>query len=155
MRKDTKDKADLEEPIEVDDLEVPDADEADLEDLAEADLLEDDEEELGEVALVDDLDDDDEVVGAAEVDLEVEIVPIETEDEDDEASLDVILKERLVVVDDEEDEEEEAPDSEERGEGSLRVLPKQPGEFVCRSCFLVKSQTQLADKKRILCRDCV
>src|ERR1035438_4160546 len=147
MRKDTKDKADLEEPIEVDDLEVPDADE----------------EELGEVALVDDLDDDDEVVGAAEVDLEVEIVPIETEDEDDEdlddddieASLDVILKERLVVVDDEEDEEEEAPDSEERGEGSLRVLPKQPGEFVCRSCFLVKSQTQLADKKRILCRDCV
>ena len=147
MRKDTKDKADLEEPIEVDDLEV----------------LEDDDEELGEVALVDDLDDDDEVVGAAEVDLEVEIVPIETEDEDDEdlddddieASLDVILKERLVVVDDEEDEEEEAPDSEERGEGSLRVLPKQPGEFVCRSCFLVKSQTQLADKKRILCRDCV
>jgi len=101
-------------------------------------------------------------VGATGVGLEVEIVPIETEDEDDddlddddiEASLDVILKERLVVVDDEE-EEEEAPDSEERGEGSLRVLPKQPGEFVCRSCFLVKSQTQLADKKRLLCRDCV
>ncbi len=162
MRKDTKDKADLEEPIEVDDLEVPDADEEDLEDLAEADLLEDDE-ELGEVALVDDLDDDDEVVGDTGVDLEVETVPIETEDEDEddlddddiEASLDVILKERLVVVDDEEDEEEEVPDSEERGEGSLRVLPKQPGEFVCRSCFLVKSQTQLADKKRLLCRDCV
>ena len=127
------------------------------------DLLDDDDEELGEVALVDDLDDDDdEVVGTTGV-LEVEIVPIETEDEDDddlddddiEASLDVILKERLVVVDDEEDEEEEAPDAEERGEGSLRVLPKQPGEFVCRSCFLVKSQTQLADKKRLLCRDCV
>ena len=90
-------------------------------------------------------------------------MPIESEDEDEdelddddvEASLDVILKERLVVVDDEEDEEEEAPDSEDRGEGSLRVLPKQPGEFVCRSCFLVKSQTQLADKKRLLCRDCV
>ncbi|MGD0943907.1 MAG: DUF4193 family protein [Acidimicrobiales bacterium] len=88
---------------------------------------------------------------------------IESEDEDDddlddddvEASLDVILKERLVVVDDDEDEEEEAPDSEDRGEGALRVLPKQPGEFVCRSCFLVKSQTQLADKKRFLCRDCV
>jgi hypothetical protein len=163
MRKDTKDTAGLEEPVEVDDLEVPDADEADLEDLADADLLEDDDEELGEVALVDDLDDDDEVVGPGGVGLEVELVPIESEDEDDEdlddddieASLDVILKERLVVVDDEEDEEEEAPDSEERGEGSLRVLPKQPGEFVCRSCFLVKSQTQLADKKRLLCRDCV
>jgi hypothetical protein len=35
------------------------------------------------------------------------------------------------------------------------VLPKQPGEFVCRSCFLVKSRTQLADKKHLLCRDCV
>jgi hypothetical protein len=163
MRKDTKDKADLEEPIEVDDLEVPDADEADLEDLAEADLLEDDEEELGEVALVDDDDDDDEVAGPTDLVVDAETVPIETEDDDDdelddddvEASLDVILKERLVVVDDEEDEEEEAPDSEDRGEGSLRVLPKQPGEFVCRSCFLVKSQTQLADKKRLLCRDCV
>ena len=95
--------------------------------------------------------------------VEGDTAPIETDDEDDdelddddvEASLDVILKERLVVADDEDDEEEEAPDSEERGEGSLRVLPKQPGEFVCRSCFLVKSQTQLADKKRLLCRDCV
>jgi hypothetical protein len=95
--------------------------------------------------------------------VEGDVVPIESEDEDEdelddddvEASLDVILKERLVVVDDEEDEEEEVPDAEERGEGSLRVLPKQPGEFVCRSCFLVKSDTQLADKKRLLCRDCV
>ncbi len=95
--------------------------------------------------------------------VEGDVVPIETDDEDEdelddddvEASLDVILKERLVVADDEEDEEEEAPDSEDRSEGSLRVLPKQPGEFVCRSCFLVKSQTQLADKKRLLCRDCV
>jgi hypothetical protein len=153
MRKDTKETADLEEPIEVDDLEVPDADDEDLEDLAEADLLEDDE-ELGEVALVDDDDDDDEVAGPTDLVVDAETVPIETEDDDDD-ELDVILKERLVVVDDEEDEEEEAPDSEDRGEGSLRVLPKQPGEFVCRSCFLVKSQTQLADKKRLLCRDCV
>jgi hypothetical protein len=66
----------------------------------------------------------------------------------------VILKERLVVADEEEDEEE-APDAEDRSEGSSRVLPKQPGEFVCRSCFLVKSRTQLADKKHLLCRDCV
>jgi hypothetical protein len=34
-------------------------------------------------------------------------------------------------------------------------LPKQPGEFVCQSCFLVKHQSQLADKERQLCRDCV
>jgi hypothetical protein len=28
-------------------------------------------------------------------------------------------------------------------------------EFVCRGCFLVKRTTQLADKRRKLCRDCV
>ncbi|MGH8999532.1 MAG: DUF4193 family protein, partial [Acidimicrobiia bacterium] len=33
--------------------------------------------------------------------------------------------------------------------------PKRPGEFVCRSCFLVKHPSQLADGERILCADCV
>ena len=28
------------------------------------------------------------------------------------------------------------------------------GEFVCSSCFLVKSGSQLADKRKKLCRDC-
>jgi hypothetical protein len=28
-------------------------------------------------------------------------------------------------------------------------------EFVCANCFLVKRMTQLADKRRKLCRDCV
>ncbi|MEX0868957.1 MAG: hypothetical protein WD011_04720 [Nitriliruptoraceae bacterium] len=28
------------------------------------------------------------------------------------------------------------------------------GEFVCRSCHLAKRETQLADAKRLLCRDC-
>jgi hypothetical protein len=64
------------------------------------------------------------------------------------------LKERL-VVEDEEEEDEEPADVEDRTDGGLRVLPKQPGEFVCRSCFLVKSESQLADRKRMLCRDCV
>jgi hypothetical protein len=77
------------------------------------------------------------------------------DDDDVEASLDVILKERLVVPDDEDDEGDETPEVEDRGDGSGRVLPKQPGEFVCQSCFLVKNQTQLADRKRKLCRDCV
>ena len=64
-----------------------------------------------------------------------------------EASLDVILKERLVVVDDEDedDDEEDVGDPDERGDSPLRVLPKQPGEFVCQSCFLVKHPSQLAD----------
>jgi hypothetical protein len=77
----------------------------------------------------------------------------EPDDEDVEASLDVILKERLVVED--EPEDEEATDQEDKTEGNERVLPKQPDEFVCRSCFLVKHPSQLADSKKMLCRDCV
>jgi hypothetical protein len=78
----------------------------------------------------------------------------EPDDEDVEASLDTILKERLVVEEVEDDEE--SPEPEDRsGDGVERVLPKQPGEFVCRSCFLVKHGNQLADKKKMLCRDCV
>ena len=77
----------------------------------------------------------------------------EPDDEDVEASLDVILKERLVVED--EPEDEEATDQEDKTEGNERVLPKQPDEFVCRSCFLVKHPSQLADQKKMLCRDCV
>jgi Domain of unknown function (DUF4193) len=80
----------------------------------------------------------------------------EDEDEDDEdveASLDMILKERLVVEEPEVDED--TPEPEDRTDGVERVLPKQPDEFVCRSCFLVKHPNQLADRKKMLCRDCV
>jgi len=136
-----------------------------LEDVPEDELIDEeallDEDDLDEDVAF--LDDDDEVVEPAEV----VTVPLETEapageeedddledDDDVEASLDVILKERL-VVDDEDDDEDEVPDLEDRGDGNLRVLPKQPGEFVCQSCFLVKHQGQLADAKRGLCRDCV
>ena len=77
----------------------------------------------------------------------------EADEDDVEASLDVILKEKLVVADEEEDDE--APDQEERAEPAVKVLPKRPDEFVCQSCFLVKHPSQLADAKRMFCRDCV
>jgi Domain of unknown function (DUF4193) len=35
-----------------------------------------------------------------------------------------------------------------------RVVPMQETEFVCKRCFLVKHRGQLADKKKMLCRDC-
>ena len=73
--------------------------------------------------------------------------------DDVEASLDEILKERLVVDDPDDDVDASEPDP--TGEGMERVLPKQADEFVCKSCFLVKSFKQLSDKKRELCRDCV
>ncbi len=147
-------------------LEVEDLDE-DLEgDAALDDELEDEDVALSEGDEDDDiagLDDDDEaeeiltpspaavVERTGEGDEEEE--EEEPEDEDVEASLDVILKERLVVED--EPEDEEATDQEDKAEGNERVLPKQPDEFVCRSCFLVKHPSQLADAKKMLCRDCV
>ena len=35
-----------------------------------------------------------------------------------------------------------------------RVVPMQETEFMCKKCFLVKHRSQLADKKKMLCRDC-
>jgi hypothetical protein len=35
-----------------------------------------------------------------------------------------------------------------------RVVPIQATEFTCSRCFLVKHRSQLADRKRMLCRDC-
>jgi hypothetical protein len=151
-----EDEAIVEEELDVD-IEDPDA----LEDI-EAGALEDDDDDL--VVL-----DEEEEEVAPDVDEILTPSPAavversgegdeeeeeeEPEDEDVEASLDVILKERLVVED--EPEDEEATDQEDKTEGNERVLPKQPDEFVCRSCFLVKHPSQLADKKKMLCRDCV
>lgn len=57
------------------------------------------------------------------------------------------------------DEEEEAlkptTATDDRLEGAeSRVVPMQETEFICKNCFLVKHRSQLADKKKMLCRDC-
>ncbi len=155
---------------ELDEVEGPDElIEGDLDELVDDDLIAED-----GLALPDDEDDvdvDDVVVD--DEDEEADAIPEvgakvatkageeseeddeeEPDDEDVEASLDTILKERLVVEEVEDDED--TPEPEDRsGDGVERVLPKQPGEFVCRSCFLVKHPNQLADRKKMLCRDCV
>jgi hypothetical protein len=57
-----------------------------------------------------------------------------------------------------EEEEEDAAavlKSDERLEPlEARVVPMQSSEFMCKRCFLVKHRSQLADKKKTLCRDC-
>ena len=132
--------------------------EADLDDEIDDDLDGD----LVEV-LDDEIDGDDDIVADDDNDEDATDAPtpakVVEEEEDDvidadevEASLDVILKERLVVED--EPEDDEVPEVDDRGEGHERVLPKQDGEFVCNSCFLVKNANQLANKKKGLCRDC-
>ena len=155
---------------ELDEVEGPDElIEGDLDELVDDDLIAED-----GLALPDDDDDVDvDVVVVDDDEVETPDVPEvaakvatkageeseeddeeEPDDEDVEASLDTILKERLVVEEVEDDED--TPEPEDRtGDGVERVLPKQPGEFVCRSCFLVKHPNQLADRKKMLCRDCV
>ena len=154
------------EDIDEDALGVLEDGDEDLEDLEDEDI---DDEDLEVAGLPGDESEDDDDLGvggkeeaAAEVGPTAAERPAEEgdddeeeepDDEDVEASLDVILKERLVVEDEVEDDE--LADAEDRTEASERVLPKQPDEFVCRSCFLVKHPSQLADKKKMLCRDCV
>ena len=92
----------------------------------------------------------------AESESEEEEEDDEEEGEDVEASLDVILKEKLVVEDEPEDDEEDGtPDTDDRGDSTRKVAPRRPDEFVCQSCFLVKHPSQLADKKNMYCNDCV
>jgi hypothetical protein len=138
-----------------------DLDEEDLDELEDEDVedLDDDDDDDGEITEI-----EDEIDTGEDVQLRTPTREDEEEEEDEEdedtddveASLDVILKERLVVEDEEDEEDdEEVGDVDERGDSPLRVLPKQPGEFVCQSCFLVKHPSQLADDAHMLCRDCV
>ena len=37
---------------------------------------------------------------------------------------------------------------------AVEVRPRQDDEFTCMSCFLVHPRSQLADEKKMICRDC-
>jgi hypothetical protein len=82
-------------------------------------------------------------------------------DAGEETSLDEILakKPEERPAPEEEDEEESilSLGRDERIETlSVKVLPPDPAkEFTCRKCYLVKHRSQLADKSRMYCRDCV
>lgn len=90
------------------------------------------------------LDDDDD---------EAPIVPAEPVEQ----SFDEIVSKQVEVVEDDDEEESLLTlTREERLESlSIRATPKQANEFVCANCHLVKHNSQMADKKRNLCRDCV
>lgn len=74
-----------------------------------------------------------------------------------EASLEELLARR---ADDKpaEDEDESLLDLAQGDDKSetlaIKVLPQQSNEFTCRNCFLVKHKSQLADRKKMICRDC-
>ncbi len=153
LREDAPEDEELELELE-DQFDAEDIDEFSVEGDLD-DQLED--EDLEEV--VDDIEEDEEVDTEGEPDEEEADY-----DEEREPTLDEILKEKsgLADAEDEEEElEEEEEDEEEEGDSLTRkVLLGEKGEvgegeFVCKSCFLVKQRTQLADPRRKLCRDCV
>jgi len=57
------------------------------------------------------------------------------EDDDDVVPLDLARDDRAEPID-------------------TKVVPMQETEFMCKRCYLVKHRSQLADKKKMLCRDC-
>jgi hypothetical protein len=143
----------------------PALDEEDIdEEVLEEDFVEEDD------VLDDDLVDviDDEIIDVVAVPgvLVAPPEPVEEEEEDDvvdldeelhpddvEEALDVVLRERTVAagLEEEEDEEDEPDD---RGEAGTKIVPRRENEFLCKSCFLVLPRHQLADEKRMICRDC-
>jgi hypothetical protein len=116
-----------------------------------------------------------ETISEEDVEEEEEYLPDIEEDEDEEeagaeaeaeelepaeASLDEILtkkpEDRPVLEEEEDDDSLLAFGREDRIETlSVKVEPKKDTEFVCQKCHLVKPiRSQLADKKRMYCRDC-
>ena len=102
-----------------------------------------------------------------EADLDEAVVPAEPPepvDPADPAVAEVESIQDLLVKQEARAEEEEADDDDEAavaltrddrlGSVDTRVVPMQTTEFVCKRCFLVKHRSQLADKRKMLCRDC-
>ena len=144
------------EPDDIDDLEEDDEFSSDMD-------IDEDEVDVDDDVLIDEESEDVVVVAAGEEegeDEEDEVVDLEEElhPDDVEEPLDVLLLERTssgLLDEDEYDEDEDDSEGDDRAEPGSRIPPKRPGEFVCRSCFLVKHPSQLADPERMLCSDCV
>jgi Domain of unknown function (DUF4193) len=103
-----------------------------------------------------DLDD----VEPTEEDLEDAATTADPAGADVESIHEVLEKQEARDDEDEVDEEEPVvPVATTKGDERLepiesRVVPIQSTEFVCKNCFLVKHRSQLADKRRMFCRDC-
>lgn len=131
----------IEEELDVPELEAEELDDdgIDLEDDFAGDVLESDE-------IIDDADDPDAVAP------EVVARKAGTEDEDDdedlrteddvEADLDAILREKLTAADEtplDDDEEEVVVD--DKTDGLERLQPRRPDEIQCTQCFLLVRKT--------------
>ena len=95
-----------------------------------------------------------EVVSAADVAAAIDDEG-DLDDVDVELALDEVLAETILRTGSADDEEDEVASPELTTEMGEVILPKQDDEFRCSSCRLLKKTSQLADKKKNLCRDCV
>ena len=115
------------------------------------DLVEDDE----EIAL-----DDEEEAEPTPEDLEEATVPPEPGLGEVESIQDILAKQEATETAKETAEEEDdvVPldlARDDRAEPiDTKIVPMQETEFMCKRCYLVKHRSQLADKKKMLCRDC-
>ena len=107
------------------------------------------------------VEDEEEFPGDVEDAEDAEAGEAELDEEAGDASLEEILtkkpEERPAPEEEEDEDSILSLGREERIETlSVKVVPPDPNkEFTCRNCYLVKHRSQLADKKRMFCRDCV
>ena len=118
-----------------------------------------DEEIVGEEELEDADIEGDDVVEIDDEEVLVEVaVPEEEEDvandADVELALDEVLAETIRRTSTPEDDDE-IVEVDTTIDPAETILPKQDDEFRCDSCRLLKKTSQLADKGKMLCRDCV
>ena len=103
--------------------------------------------------------DDDEAEPTPE-DLADTTVPAEPGLPDVESLQDILAKQEATETTKEpvEEDEEVVPVElvrDDRAEPiDTKIVPMQETEFMCKNCYLVKHRSQLADKKKMLCRDC-
>ena len=136
-------------------------DEGELADGFEEEIIEEGAElEDGDVLVADEDSEEEDVAAIEEEDNAVPAVPEEIEDVADEADVELALDEVLAETirrDTTPEDDDEAPTTEVDPtlDPSDILLPKQDDEFRCTSCRLLKKMSQLADKQKTLCRDCV
>lgn len=136
----------------------------------EDDEVVEEDESLDEIDELEELDEefeDDEVVDLVlGVDDDAEVLVVaDDDDEDDDVVEDEVLEDEL--DDDDDDEEilgfgEKALANDElldfvddtKEDLGIATVPIGEGEFTCRSCFIVKRRSQLADEKKMICFDC-
>ena len=106
---------------------------------------------VGEVIEDDDLEDDDELTDGFVVEGE----DVEVSDDADEGA--TVLPAAELAAEDVEDDfaDEPALVAAVASEDEEEDIPtKRSGEFICARCYLVKSNSQMANRKQKICRDC-